>query len=72
MPHPDAWLFLPPEVEARTEKYREVVLARFPESTGARVTVDVRNEKGKAVLDFKGIPEEQVNLLREALNSLPS
>jgi hypothetical protein len=29
--------------------------------------VQVRNEKGKAVLDFKGIPLEQVSRLGEAL-----
>jgi hypothetical protein len=33
-----------------------------------RIKVQVRNEKGKAVLDFKGIPLEQVNQLVEALS----
>jgi hypothetical protein len=29
--------------------------------------VTVRNQKGRAVLDFKGVPVEQVGLLAEAL-----
>jgi hypothetical protein len=29
--------------------------------------VQLRNEKGKAVLDFKGIPVEQVSQLAQAL-----
>jgi hypothetical protein len=37
----------------------------FPQ--GVRVKVLVRNEKGKAVLDFKGIPVEQVSQLAAAL-----
>ena len=32
-----------------------------------RVKLLVRNEKGKAVLDFKGIPVEQVSQLAAAL-----
>ena len=35
---------------------------------GTRVKVLVRNQKGKAVLDFKGIPVEQVGQLVEALS----
>jgi hypothetical protein len=58
---------LPPEVEARAEKYCEAVMARFPKGKGTYVKVGVRNEKGKAVLDFKGIPLEQVHQLVEAL-----
>ncbi|HEX8702651.1 MAG TPA: hypothetical protein VF815_27705 [Myxococcaceae bacterium] len=38
---------------------------RFPK--GVLIKVEVRNEKGKAVLDFKGIPVEQVSKLIEAL-----
>ncbi len=38
---------------------------RFPK--GVRVKVQVRNEKGNAVLDFKGIPLEQVSRLAQAL-----
>jgi hypothetical protein len=64
---------LPPEAEARAEQYSESVASRFPKGKGTRVKVLVRNEKGKAVLDFKGIPLEQVLLLAEALTAqLPS
>ena len=52
---------LPPEAEVLAEQYREAVTGRVP--TGVRVKVLVRNEKGKAVLDFKGIPYEQVSQL---------
>ncbi|MBN1207410.1 MAG: hypothetical protein JXB05_21210 [Myxococcaceae bacterium] len=47
------------------EQYREAVTGRFPK--GVPVKVSVRNHKGKAVLDFKGIPVEQVSQLIEAL-----
>jgi hypothetical protein len=57
---------LTPEAEALAEQYSEVVTSRFPR--GARVKVAVRNEKGKAVLDFKGIPLEQVAQLVAALS----
>ncbi len=40
---------------------------RFPKGKGTRVKVLLRNEKGKAVLDFKGIPLERVGELVEAL-----
>ena len=56
---------LPPEAEAHAEQYSEAVAGRFPK--GTRVKVQVRNEKGKAVLDFKGIPVDQVEQLVEAL-----
>jgi hypothetical protein len=56
---------LPPEAEALAEQYSEAVTSRFPK--GVRVKVEVRNQKGKAVLDFKGIPVEQVRQLAEAL-----
>jgi hypothetical protein len=56
---------LPPEAEARAEQYTTAVAGRFPK--GTRVKVLVRNEKGKAVLDFKGIPVDQVDQLIEAL-----
>jgi len=56
---------LPPEAEVLAEQYREAVTGRFPK--GVRVKVLVRNEKGKAVLDFKGIPVEQVSQLAAAL-----
>ncbi len=60
---------LPPEIEARAEQFCEAVMACFPKGKGTRVKVGVRNEKGTAVLDFKGIPVDQLNLLLEALKS---
>jgi hypothetical protein len=56
---------LPPEVELLADQYREAVTGRF--SKGTRVKVLVRNEKGEAVLDFKGIPVKQVSQLAAAL-----
>jgi hypothetical protein len=56
---------LPPEAEMKADQYREAVTSRLPR--GTRVKVLLRNEKGKAVLDFKGIPLEQVEKLSEAL-----
>ncbi|SEL45238.1 hypothetical protein SAMN05444354_10679 [Stigmatella aurantiaca] len=60
---------LPPEVEARAEQCSEAVALRFPQGKGTRVKAVVRNEKGKAVMDFKGIPLDQLNLLAEALTA---
>jgi hypothetical protein len=59
---------LPPEAEARAEQYAAAVAVHFPKGKGTRVKVLVRNEKGKAVLDFKGIPLDQVRQLLEALS----
>jgi hypothetical protein len=56
---------LPPGALERGEQYHAAVKAHFP--TGTPVQVQVRNLKGKAVVDFKGIPLEQVNKLIEAL-----
>jgi hypothetical protein len=56
---------LPPEAEVLADQYREAVTGRLPR--GTRVKVLLRNEKGKAVLDFKGIPLEQVSQLVAAL-----
>jgi hypothetical protein len=50
---------LPPEAEVLAGQYREAVTGCFPK--GVRAKVLMRNEQGKAVLDFKGIPLEQVN-----------
>jgi len=58
---------LPPEVEVLAEQVSEAVALRFPKGKGAIVKVALRNQKGQAVLDFKGIPVEQVLLLAEAL-----
>ena len=60
---------VPPAAEARAEQYSEAVALRFPKGKGTRVKVLVRNEKGKAVMDFKGIPVEQVLQLAEALTA---
>jgi hypothetical protein len=57
-------------VVALAEQYREAVTSRF--TKGVSVKVLVRNQKGKAVLDFKGIPVEQVIQLVEALGGMPS
>jgi hypothetical protein len=57
---------LPKEAELLAEQYSEAVTGRF--AKGTRVKVLVRNQKGKAVLDFKGIPVEQVGQLIEALS----
>ena len=48
-------------------QYTKVVARRFPKGKGTLVKVSLRNQKDKAVLDFKGIPVEQVLLLAEAL-----
>ncbi len=56
---------LPAETLALAEQYSEAVTGHFPRD--ARVKVSVRNHKGKAVLDFKGIPVERVSELIEAL-----
>ena len=58
---------LPPEAVELADQYREAVTGRFPK--GVLVKVQVRNQKGKAVLDFKGIPVEQVAKLVEALTA---
>jgi hypothetical protein len=58
---------LPPEKVELAEQYTEAVALRFPAGKGALVKVTVRNQKGRAVLDFKGVPVEQVGLLAEAL-----
>jgi hypothetical protein len=60
---------LPSEQVERAEQISEAVALRFPKGKGALVKVAVRNQKGKAVLDFKGIPVEQVLLLAEALTA---
>jgi hypothetical protein len=58
---------LPPEAVELADQYREAVTGRF--AKGVLVKVQVRNQKGKAVLDFKGIPVEQVAKLAEALTA---
>jgi hypothetical protein len=61
----------PPEAQALAEQYRQVVTGLFPHGKGAQVLVRVRNPKGKPVLDFTGIPFEQVPLLLQALTQTP-
>jgi hypothetical protein len=56
---------LPPGAVERGEQYHAAVKALFPKVTS--VEVQVRNIKGRAVVDFKGIPLEQVNRLIEVL-----
>ena len=60
---------LPPDIAARAEQYCQAVMARFPKGKGTRVKVGVRNQKGSAVLDFRGVPVDQLHLLLEALQS---
>ncbi len=50
---------------ARADQYRKTVMGRFPK--GVRVRVQVRTEKGKAVLDFKGIRVANVGKLNESI-----
>jgi hypothetical protein len=56
---------MPPGSVERGEQYHLAVKALFPKVT--TVEVQVRNIKGRAVVDFKGIPLEQVNRLTEVL-----
>lgn len=51
------------------EQYSAAIDLRFPKGKGTLVKVTVRNQKGKAIIDFNGIPVEQVLLLAEALCS---
>jgi hypothetical protein len=60
---------LPPEKVVLADQYSEAVALCFPKGKGALVKVALRNQKGKAVLDFKGVPVEQVRQLGEALTS---
>lgn len=56
---------VPPEATARAEQLQAAVTARF--AKGVPVKVTARNYKGKALLDIKGIPWEQVEQLIQAL-----
>jgi hypothetical protein len=60
---------VPAEAEALADQYRAAVQNRF--TKGTRIKVLVRNEKGEAVLDFKGIPVAQVSKLAAALTEEP-
>jgi hypothetical protein len=61
---------LPSAELAFADKVREAVAGRF--GPGEAVQVQVRNHKGKAVLDFKGIPLSQLDKLGEVLSAPPS
>ncbi|HLL03308.1 MAG TPA: hypothetical protein VK539_22185 [Myxococcaceae bacterium] len=56
---------VPAEDVAQAEKYRTALKGQFPQ--GSNVQVQVRNEKGNSVLDFKSIPVAQVGTLILAL-----
>lgn len=56
---------VPAEDVAQAEKYRTALKGQFPQ--GNNVQVQVRNEKGNSVLDFKSIPIAQVGTLILAL-----
>lgn len=60
---------LPPGAEELAEQCEEELTDRFP--AGTRVTVAPRNQKGKAVMDFKGVPMEQVSMMMAALTGQP-
>jgi hypothetical protein len=60
---------LPPEHLSLAELYRKAVTGRYAKAD--RVKVQVRNQKGKTVLDFKGIPLAQVAKLGEVLVAPP-
>jgi hypothetical protein len=61
---------LPSGEMALADQVREAVTGRF--GPGEAVRVQVRNHKGKAVLDFKGIPLSQLAKLSEALSTPPA
>jgi hypothetical protein len=57
---------LPPGAVELGEQYHAALKALFPKAT--TVQVQVRNIKSKAVVDFQGIPLEQVRRLTEVLS----
>jgi hypothetical protein len=59
---------VPPEHLALADQYQGAVTSHFPQ--GVNVKVQVRNQKGEAVLDFKGVPVEDVRTLIAALSAL--
>lgn len=58
---------LPADTLARVEQCRTVFTGYFPEKAGVRV--EVRNQKGKAVVSLKNIPLEQVEQLAALLST---
>jgi hypothetical protein len=49
------------------DQYREVVMGRF--GRGVSLRMQLRNDKGKPVVDIEGVPLEQMGTLGEALTS---
>ncbi|MDY7232137.1 hypothetical protein [Hyalangium rubrum] len=60
---------LPQEDMSIADQYMKAVAGHF--TKGDRVQVQLRNTKGKPVLDFKGIPLAKVSKLAEALLAQP-
>ena len=56
---------VPVEERELVDRYREAITRSFPQ--GTVVKVQLRNEKGSAVVDVKGIPVRQMDKLAEAL-----
>lgn len=56
---------VPAEERELVDRYREAIIRRFPQGTAVRV--QLRNQKGSAVVDLKGIPVQQMDKLAEAL-----
>jgi hypothetical protein len=56
---------VPAEERALVDRYREAITRNFPQ--GTVVKVQLRNQKGIAVVDLKGIPVRQMDRLAEAL-----
>lgn len=56
---------VPAEERELVDRYREAITRRFPQGTVVRV--QLRNQKGSAVVDVKGIPVRQMDKLAEAL-----
>jgi hypothetical protein len=56
---------VPAEERELVDRYREAITRSFPQGTVVRV--QLRNEKGSAVVDVKGIPVRQMDKLAEAL-----
>ena len=56
---------VPAQERELVDGYREAITSRFPQGTVVRV--QLRNQKGTAVVDLKGIPVRQMDKLAEAL-----
>jgi hypothetical protein len=59
---------IPAEHVALVDQYRVAVTGKFPQGTPVRVQVSSKD--GKTLIDFKGIPLEQVDSLIDALMEL--